>query len=82
MDLSSDESTDENFINDIMNQEVEDEQHQLLLAIVDLVYGDDEDEPAKRGGSLPGKAKNINRNYYYFFYYFDCNQQFNTGPCY
>lgn len=62
MDLSSDESTDENFINDIMNQEVEDEQHQLLLAIVDLVYGDDEDEPAKRGGSLPGKAKNINRN--------------------
>ena len=63
MDSSSDESFDEDFINDItMNEEVEEEQHQLLLAFVDFVFGDNEDEPVIRGGSVPGKASNIDRN--------------------
>jgi Plant transposon protein len=63
MDSSSDESFDEDFINDItMNEEVEEEQHQLLLAFVDLVFGDNEDEPVIRGGSVQGKAGNIDRN--------------------
>ena len=60
---SSDESLEENLLVDIIiNQDVDEEQDVLLLAFIEAILDDDDDIPTLRGGSIPGKSRNIDRN--------------------
>ena len=64
-DSSSNESFDENILHDIIVDQGDD-QYELLIALIVAILSDDNDDnndtPKIRGGSLPGKSRNINRN--------------------
>ena len=84
---SSDESSEENVLVDIViNQVVDEEQDVLLLALIEAILDDDNDDiiPTFRGGSIPGKSRNIDQNRSAFDAhlnadYFDNNPTYNLS---